>query len=176
MKRYLLALFLFSPKMSSNNLLVNKQHSRVPDFTVDMRVVGKILHFMANDDVSSLVVPSGALFLKIPPSEDSVPVVNEVRRRKTLSVSKINSVWRKMYNEMDAVCLLCEQSKMSINDRTTWEVAHVKPFVDGGEDELDNLRPLCRSCNRKMGRHHFRDYILTHHENRYIALKELFDI
>jgi len=34
---------------------------------------------------------------------------------------------------------------------TDFECGHVEPVTKGGKTELENLRPICRSCNRDMG-------------------------
>ena len=41
-------------------------------------------------------------------------------------------------------CLLCGSTK---ND-TTLEIDHILPVSRGGKDTMDNLRVLCKSCNR----------------------------
>jgi 5-methylcytosine-specific restriction endonuclease McrA len=39
---------------------------------------------------------------------------------------------------------------MSLENRKEWEVSHVIPFSKGGDEDIENLRPLCRTCNRAM--------------------------
>lgn len=41
-------------------------------------------------------------------------------------------------------CRLCGRS----SEETTLEVDHIHPVVRGGTNDLDNLRTLCRECNR----------------------------
>ena len=43
-------------------------------------------------------------------------------------------------------CVLC--GKMAKKDGAVLEVDHIKPIAEGGSNELDNLRTLCRKCNR----------------------------
>jgi 5-methylcytosine-specific restriction endonuclease McrA len=38
-------------------------------------------------------------------------------------------------------------------------MAHVLSHHHGGEETLDNLRPICKSCNRAMGKMHMVEYI-----------------
>ncbi|MBW1982992.1 MAG: HNH endonuclease [Deltaproteobacteria bacterium] len=51
-------------------------------------------------------------------------------------------------------CKMCGRTK----DEVSLEVDHIKPIVDGGTDELDNLATLCRDCNRGKAAYRFSDY------------------
>lgn len=42
-----------------------------------------------------------------------------------------------------------------------FEVAHVIPRSKGGLDTVENLRPLCSSCNRSMGTKNLNQFILN---------------
>jgi len=33
----------------------------------------------------------------------------------------------------------------------SWHIGHNKPWIDGGENEIKNLYPLCSQCNLSMG-------------------------
>jgi hypothetical protein len=43
-----------------------------------------------------------------------------------------------------------------------WECGHVLSAEHGGSNALDNLRRLCRACNRTMGAIHLYEYIVMH--------------
>lgn len=36
----------------------------------------------------------------------------------------------------------------------TFEAGHNIPFSKGGETTIDNLRPICGTCNKSMGNHY----------------------
>lgn len=40
---------------------------------------------------------------------------------------------------------------MNIEALGDWEAGHIMSVKEGGTDTLDNLRPICKSCNRSMG-------------------------
>lgn len=101
--------------------------------------------------------------------ERTRPAAGE-RKRKSLGVSTVTKVWQSVYSDFEAKCLMCNKNEIKLSDRSTWEVSHVIPFSAGGSDELDNLRPLCRACNRSMGSRSFKEHIMAWHEDRYQSL------
>jgi hypothetical protein len=61
-----------------------------------------------------------------------------------------NAVWIKYIgNEKgSSVCSCCEYQQI---DRGNYECGHVIARAKGGEDHIDNLRPICKLCNTSMG-------------------------
>ena len=69
-------------------------------------------------------------------------------RRKSCPKAVKEAVWRKYNgNKMNGKCYVC---KVPITF-TNFEVGHNKPYSKGGKWTINNLRPICRSCNRSMG-------------------------
>lgn len=56
-------------------------------------------------------------------------------------------------------CLCC---KKSIITNTDFEVGHVISEKDGGTHEINNLRPICSSCNHSMGTTNMIEYIVKY--------------
>ena len=60
-------------------------------------------------------------------------------------------------------CLYCRSVDITsyINDkklrdcRFNFEAGHIRSFYNGGLTEVENLRPICRDCNRKIGRNNW---------------------
>lgn len=52
--------------------------------------------------------------------------------------------WRDLCNKYDNQCLCCGEQKKLTAD-------HVIPLVKGGTSNIDNIQPLCRSCNASKG-------------------------
>ncbi|MFE2157069.1 HNH endonuclease [Streptomyces lydicus] len=61
------------------------------------------------------------------------------RRRRRFMIWE----WLAVLSANDGECLYCTSQAQTMD--------HVIPFSDGGADELKNLLPICRSCNRKKG-------------------------
>ena len=45
--------------------------------------------------------------------------------------------------------------KMYIN----FEAGHIKSFYNGGDINIENLRPICKVCNIKMGSTNWDEYL-----------------
>ena len=70
-------------------------------------------------------------------------------KRRALPPSLRAAVWsRYIGNYIDGRCWCCERSP--INAITNVEYGHVIAFARGGADSVDNLRPICASCNKSM--------------------------
>jgi len=41
----------------------------------------------------------------------------------------------------------------------TYECGHIQAVAEGGSNSLDNLKPICSTCNKSMGSMHMIDYI-----------------
>jgi hypothetical protein len=65
--------------------------------------------------------------------------MREVRKRKRFTKKEREQVWEKT----EGRCYLCGK-RLSLHDM---QVDHVFPFIMGGSDEMENLMPVCRSCN-----------------------------
>jgi 5-methylcytosine-specific restriction endonuclease McrA len=84
---------------------------------------------------------------------------NTAPRRKALNRGEMVKVWKSLYPDTSlGKCKLCRTNTLDMEDSKSWEIAHVKAFAEGGTETLDNLRPLCRTCNRSMGKKSVQDY------------------
>lgn len=81
--------------------------------------------------------------IKIPSLYSSAP------KRKTIPKGLKESVWRKYFGaRFNGNCYVCKAPITFTN----FEVGHNRAVVKGGSTHIGNLRPICRSCNRSMGR------------------------
>lgn len=73
------------------------------------------------------------------PSEKKRPMITQQLRRK---------VWDKV-NEGNIIgkCYCCQET-LDINHM---ECGHIKAYILGGSTDIDNLMPVCKTCNRNMG-------------------------
>jgi 5-methylcytosine-specific restriction endonuclease McrA len=68
-------------------------------------------------------------------------------RLKGAQGSHTNAEWEALCALYGGHCLCCGRKP----DRLTAD--HVVPLIKGGNDDISNLQPLCRSCNSKKGTH-----------------------
>ena len=54
-------------------------------------------------------------------------------------------------------CLCCLKTTICMTD---FQVGHVVSEHDGGSLNIDNLRPICASCNISMGTINMKDYVV----------------
>ena len=80
---------------------------------------------------------------------------------------KITKKLRKqVYNKcIDSLCSICKHTKICIN---TFEAGHIESRARGGKTELDNLLPMCQSCNRGMGTKNAYEYQKERYPQNYI--------
>lgn len=58
-------------------------------------------------------------------------------------------VWKKYNgNSIIGSCYCC---KKTVDVFDIWNAGHVRPHSQGGVSTVDNLRPVCVSCNMSMG-------------------------
>lgn len=90
------------------------------------------------------------------------------RKRKKFNFKERVEVWQLVYRGKDSdLCKLCCLKEVILAETSTWEIAHIVPWSLGGDDGIENLRPICRTCNRSMGNKHFKDFAKDFFPRRY---------
>lgn len=59
-------------------------------------------------------------------------------------------------------CLCCEKTVLDCAS-SDWHCGHILSVKNGGSTTIDNLKPICASCNLSMGAKNFDDYKKTLH-------------
>lgn len=158
---------------------------------INYEELGKIRNFFFNkkSDLESLKIPSHPIrdYSTIPKNisdntnETVVPEIffnnenyletpqpNQTRKRKIFSIKENGIVWENIFGKTyETLCKICQKNKMKALNKDTWHMGHIKSFIDQGSDDLSNIRPICVSCNKSMGRKHLVEYCKEKYPNRW---------
>ena len=72
-------------------------------------------------------------------------------RKRNAEGSYTADEWLKLCNYYGDICLCCGETKKLTVD-------HVVPISKGGSNHIENIQPLCGSCNSSKGNWHSTDY------------------
>jgi hypothetical protein len=89
--------------------------------------------------------------------------VEEMPPRKTIPKKIRDRVWTIFFDDLEnhGNCYCC-------NDEITydaWEAGHILAVKQGGKDLVENLKPVCRCCNRSMGTMNLEEFKSRYHPN-----------
>jgi 5-methylcytosine-specific restriction endonuclease McrA len=62
-------------------------------------------------------------------------------------------------NKKSALCICCRTSEIDVFN---FHAGHVKSEANGGVVNVDNIRPVCSSCNQSMGTQNMDEYVRTY--------------
>lgn len=86
---------------------------------------------------------------------DNVDLYKFARERDKIPKTLRTQVWNKRNgNTLEGGCYVCNRELCYEN----MECGHVVPFAYNGSVELENLEPICKTCNRDMGIMHLNEY------------------
>jgi len=86
--------------------------------------------------------------------------INSSHDRKSIPKSVKSQIWKDRFG--DRFQGRCDVCKNEIR-RDYFEAGHIISANDGGEDTVDNLKPICRTCNRSMGTENLEQFKLRYH-------------
>ena len=92
--------------------------------------------------------------------------------KKSIPIAVKRLVWNKYIGE-DIGKSKCYCCKLSHITQLTFHCGHVIAEKNGGNIDVDNLRPICQSCNSSMGTHNMDNYIAKYslHKTNNIDIK-----
>jgi hypothetical protein len=87
-----------------------------------------------------------------------------ISTRKALPKKVREMVWTTYIGKEEGTskCACCKKTDI---DQMNFHCGHVISANDGGSDKIDNLRPICASCNLSMGTQNMDDFIKKYMSN-----------
>ena len=84
-------------------------------------------------------------------------------KKKKIPPVKRKKIWEKYIgNKACDVCTCCRETEISM---LNYDCGHIVAESEGGTLEIDNLRPICKSCNSSMGTTNMKEYMKIHYPN-----------
>jgi 5-methylcytosine-specific restriction endonuclease McrA len=104
--------------------------------------------------------------------QDYLPKIQEVLKEEPTSIGKEpslktttrknipkplkNKLWKQYFdNCIKGNCYCCKEE---IDALGNWEAGHILAAALGGPDTIENLRPICSTCNKSMGTTHMDEF------------------
>lgn len=154
-----------SIKKRDNYYLCIDTGKDVPESKIkDYKIVNRDHHLVSNSEETIMytvkILSRGKKEDNLDPSDflDIVDKEEKVKpKRKAIPKAIRNQLWKKHFGDnIKGVCYCC---KSEIDALTHFEAGHIIASAKGGTDSVDNLRPVCMSCNRSMGTMNMDEYI-----------------
>ena len=92
------------------------------------------------------------------------------RKKANISKSLSDSVWVKYMGQDSAraYCLICNNNIISrFSGNNKFHCGHIQSEANGGTIHIDNLLPICSTCNSSMGTTHMDEYIKSQFPNNW---------
>ena len=87
----------------------------------------------------------------------------EKTKRKTIPKSVKDKLWDDTYgpSKGEAECYVCN----CIINSKKFDCGHIVSVKNGGSDSIDNLKPICSTCNKSMGIENLEDFKSKYFKN-----------
>jgi len=92
------------------------------------------------------------------------------RKKKNISKSLSDAVWVKYMGQDSAraYCLICNNNIISrFSGNNKFHCGHIESEANGGDIGINNLLPICGTCNSSMGTTHMDEYVKSQFPNNW---------
>jgi len=142
------------------------KEQKVQFYSCNNKIVGEVISIKLFSKKVIVKLESGEL-IKIYPEDikegsvlPSSIETNMSKERKSIPQSVRKELWINHFGERyEGKCFVC---KIKIT-KEEFEAGHVIAYAEGGSDTLDNLRPICKTCNRSMGTQNLLEFKEEYH-------------
>ena len=89
----------------------------------------------------------------------------KIIRKKKISKKNRQEVWTKYNgNNVKFKCFCCND--IELNGLGSWECGHIISEINGGNLNIENLRPICSGCNKSIATANMIEYMSKNYPNR----------
>lgn len=131
--------------------ILNKTKYIRADLELKAKELGiKGYHKLSKDALAEAIVKTDGIS-----QPDTPPKIN-LYSKKTIPKTLKNDVWDEHIGREKGIgeCFTCHKEI----DSKFFECGHVIAEVDGGDNTISNLRPVCSLCNKSMGKTNMNDF------------------
>jgi hypothetical protein len=158
----------FTPKLILNNLLYYNNKFFVGSNYECYEDLYNLLNSKNNIIIDNINLLSKFKEIKITKpktiKEETKEVIKEVikkevkPKKKSIPLTLKRKVWNKWIGETigSTKCLCC---KLTVITQLSFSCGHIIAEANGGEIKMDNLKPICVSCNSSMGTKNLEEFI-----------------
>lgn len=137
------------------NLSIQDLHEIIKNMKKEIDLINNRCIALENNVVTTDIISTSTIVSPIK--------ISNTKKKTKLKIPQSLRIatWKKYVGEEHgkAICLCCKSAEISV---FTFHCAHVIAECKGGQLTLDNLRPVCPSCNLSMGNQNLIDYSNTH--------------
>ena len=153
------------------NKLSNNKHKRYYDIYVDIdkilinpEYIGDEVRFreIISKELEKIGIMDELLRIELLKRDDEeMKEVNEKKGKKKIPAVIRRLVWDKYIGEEigKSVCYSCKKMEIS---QMNFVCGHVISEYEGGRTTVDNLRPICNTCNLSMGTMNMDKFMLNY--------------
>ncbi len=142
-----LGINLFDPitkKICQNNWIINLDTNKLITF------------FIIKYTEELVTIPNN--FQQSKPEKKSDKKTDKKPRKKSIPLTLKRKVWAKWIGE-NIGKIKCPCCKLTDITQMSFSCGHIIPESQGGQLTVDNLRPICTSCNSSMNTQNMHDFI-----------------
>jgi hypothetical protein len=123
--------------------------------------VKKIIIFLCSKYIDEIIKLNNMVYIPDIKHNSLNKSLNPKPRKKNIPVALKRKVWAKWIGEEigKTKCLCCKLTEIT---QLNFSCGHVVAEANGGTLTIENLRPICTSCNSSMGTQNFNDFINTY--------------
>lgn len=83
--------------------------------------------------------------------------LQRISKKKHADGSYTTKEWQELKEKSGNKCVFCHRAEADV----TLSADHIVPLTKGGTNFIENIQPLCRSCNSKKGNRLISFYLLS---------------